>query len=211
MRECAVFAGGVIENPGFIDKKELLDNCRFIICADGGYRYAKELGIVPDLFVGDFDSYSGELPSGINVHKSIPEKDDTDTLLAVREAIETGCEKIRLYGALGARIDHTFANVQTMIFAYDRGCALKIIDETNEMSLQGVGEKSYIRRDDWYFSLFAVGGNARISSCRGVKYPIEDYEMKPGFPIGVSNEITAEKAVLCVESGLVLVVRSKRL
>lgn len=209
MRECAVFAGGVIENPEFIDKEELLNSCDYIICADGGYRYAEKLGIVPDLFVGDFDSYSGELPKGIKVHKSVPEKDDTDTLLAVREAIEAGCGKIRLYGALGARIDHTLANIQTMIFAHNRGCELKIIDETNEMSLQGAGERSYIRREGWYFSLFAVVGNAVISSCRGVKYPIENYEMTPGFPIGVSNEITAEKAVLCVESGLVLAVRSK--
>lgn len=211
MRECAVFAGGVIENPGFIDKKELLNSCDYIICADGGYKYARELGIVPDLFVGDFDSYSGDLPGGINIHKSIPEKDDTDTMLAVREAIEAGCDKIRLYGALGARFDHTLANIQTMIFAHDRECALRIIDETNEISLQGAGEKSYIRRDGWYFSLFSVGGIARISSCCGVKYPIDSYEMMPGFPIGVSNEITVEKAVLRVESGLVLVVRSKKM
>lgn len=209
MRECAVFAGGVIENPGFIDKKELLESCSLIICADGGYRYAEALGIIPDLFVGDFDSYSGELPGGIEVHKSVPEKDDTDTLLAVREAIEAGYSEIRLYGALGARIDHAIANIQTMIFAHSRGCELKIIDEANEMFLQGAGERSYIRRDDWYFSLFAVGGNAHISSCRGVKYPIEDYQMTPEFPIGVSNEITADKAILRVDSGLVLVIRSK--
>lgn len=209
MRECAVFAGGVIENPGFIDKKELLESCSFIICADGGYRYAEALGIIPDLFVGDFDSYSGELPGGIEVHKSVPEKDDTDTLLAVREAIEAGYSEIRLYGALGARIDHAIANIQTMIFAHSRGCELKIIDEANEMFLQGAGERSYIRRDGWYFSLFAVGGNAHISSCRGVKYPIEDYQMTPEFPIGVSNEITADKAILRVDSGLVLVIRSK--
>ncbi|MCM1529419.1 MAG: thiamine diphosphokinase [Alistipes sp.] len=211
MKECAVFAGGVIEDPGYIDKKELLDNCGFIICADGGYRYAQALEIIPDLFVGDFDSYSGELPEGISVHRSVPEKDDTDTLLAVREAIDAGFDKIRLYGALGARIDHTLANIQTMLFAHDRNCKLEIIDETNEMYLQGVGTMSYKRRDGWYFSLFAVGGIAHISSCRGVKYPIDDYEMTPCFPIGVSNEITAENAVLSVDSGIVLVVRSKRL
>ncbi len=211
MKECAIFAGGVIENPGFIDKGELLDSCGFIICADGGYRYAEALEIVPDLFVGDFDSYDGELPDGADIHKSVPEKDDTDTLLAVREAISAGYSKIRLYGALGARIDHTVANIQTLIFAYKNGCELRIIDETNEIYLQGVGEKSYIRREGWYFSLFAVGGRAHISSCQGVKYPIADYEMTPEFPIGVSNEITMENAVLSIDSGLVLVIRSKKL
>ena len=59
-----------------------------------------------------------------------------------------------------------------------------------------------------YFSVFAITDTVRIKSLRGVKYPLENYDMKPSFPIGVSNEITERQAFLDIEYGLALVIQS---
>ena len=209
MKDCVIFAGGNMEDMSFIDVSEISENCGMIICADSGYNYAAELGIVPDMVVGDFDSYSGEIPENIEIIRSVPEKDDTDTILALKLAIEYGYKKIRLYGGLGARFDHAFANIQTMIYAREHDCELEILDSENEMTLCGTGEYEYKRRDGWYLSLFSLTENAEISMLYGVKYPLINKILSHGFPLGVSNEITENKAFLRVGYGLVLVVRSK--
>lgn len=202
--KCAIFAGGEIKDLSFIDVSD-----DFIICADSGYKYARELGIVPDMIIGDFDSYTDELPENIEIYRSIPEKDDTDTMLAVKTAISRGFTEIVLYGALGKRFDHTFANVQTLLYAHENGCTMRIADADNEITLQSAGEIYYPKRDGWYFSIFALTDTAVISEYSGVKYPLENYTLTSSFPVGVSNEITADSAFLKISSGIVLVVRSK--
>ena len=168
------------------------------------------VGIAPDLIVGDFDSYMGDLPEDVEIHRSIPEKDDTDTLMALRIAIDRGYDEIRLYGGLGARFDHSFANIQTLIFAYEKGCKMTIYDADNILTIRGAGEYKFSRKNDWYFSLFALTEKAEIGELKGVKYPLEAYEMTMGYPIGVSNEITPDKAYLRINSGIVLVIESKK-
>lgn len=207
MRDCYIFAGGVIESLGHIDCEAVRGG--LVICADRGCEYARKLGIVPDVIVGDFDSYSGELPDNAEIIKSVPEKDDTDTMLAVKTAIDRGADRITLYGALGARFDHAFANVQTLIYAHGQGCEMTIADSDNIISVQGAGRRSYPLMKDWYFSVFALSEGAEILSMSGVKYPLENAVLTNGFPLGVSNEITSGEAVIAVRSGLLLVVRSK--
>lgn len=207
MSECSIFAGGVIESLDFIDCDRVRSG--LFICADRGCEYAKKLGIVPDVIVGDFDSYSGSLPDKAEILRSVPEKDDTDTMLAVKTAIDRGADRITLYGALGARFDHAFANVQTLIYAHEQGCEMTIADSGNIISVQGEGRRSYPLMKDWYFSVFSLTERAEILSMSGVKYPLENAVLTRSFPLGVSNEITDSEAVVAVRSGLLLVVRSR--
>lgn len=209
MSICTIFAGGKLSDIDFINVNEILES-GLIICADSGLVIAEKLGITPNLIVGDFDSYTGRLPENIEIHRSIPEKDDTDTLMAVRIAIDRGYREIRLYGGLGARFDHSYANIQTLIFACENGCTMSIYDSDNILTVRCVGEYEFYKKDGWYFSLFALTETAVIGKLSGVKYPLTDYDMKIGYPIGVSNEIMADKAHLKISSGLVLVVESKR-
>jgi len=92
--------------------KELLDHQQgdTIICADGGYERLKEIGLSPDLIIGDMDSLSCPLPEHIPFYPLPVEKDDTDTLAALKKAIELGFRDIILVGGLGGRRDHTLAN-----------------------------------------------------------------------------------------------------
>ena len=208
MKRCHIFAGGDL---GKIADYWFPNHGGYVICADSGYKHAKKLGIVPDLLVGDFDSYTRKLPKGVEVYRSVPEKDDTDTLMAVKIAIERGYNNIYLYGALGGpRFDHAFANIQTMLYAREHGADLILIGN-GTLLLQGEGEAMYTEESKrWgykYLSVFAITETVKIKSLRGVKYPLENYEMKSSFPIGVSNEITDGQAFLDIESGLALVIQ----
>ena len=102
---CAIISGGEYSPMDDIKAAE------YIIACDRGYSYAKRSGIVPDLLLGDFDSYTGKLPEGAAVERLPREKDDTDTMHAVRRALELGFTRISLYCALGGRLDHTLANL----------------------------------------------------------------------------------------------------
>ena len=203
MNRCAIFAGGDMPDLNEYKDSAFWARYSYFICADCGYRHAVKLGILPDLIVGDFDSYGEELPVGVEVLRSVPEKDDTDTLMAVKKAIELGFTNIDLYGALGgSRPEHSFANIQTMIYALQQGCSLEI-KGSSRMLVQEADESP---EGGLYLSVFALTESVGIEYLRGVKYPLEDYRMVQSFPIGVSNEITAGEASLRIKDGLALVI-----
>lgn len=206
MKICRIFAGG-----DFSSGCVRVDDDDLVICADRGYDAALKMGIAPDLIVGDFDSYEGELPGYAEILRSVPEKDDTDTLLAIKTAIDRGVSTIVIYGAMGGRFDHTVANIQSLAYIHSRGCTGLIEDENNIVTLCGTGEHRFPYMEGWYFSVFAVTDVTHIESMTGVKYPLSDYSMTGSFPIGVSNEITDREAVLNIKSGLALIVRSRRI
>ncbi|MBR5684441.1 MAG: thiamine diphosphokinase [Ruminococcus sp.] len=209
MRKCAIIAGGDMPDKEQYKNADYWERFGCIICADSGYYTAKKLGIKPDILTGDFDSFTEELPKGVEIIASIPEKDDTDTLMAVKKAIELGYKDIALFGALGgSRIEHTIANIQTMIYAVQQGCDLKIYGDSILMvQTADDGEVSYKSRgESLYMSVFALSDSIGIDYLRGVKYPLEDYLMVQSFPIGVSNEITDEAALLRINHGLALII-----
>lgn len=199
-----IFAGGEITDYSFVDTE-----ADFVICADRGIVHAHKTGIFPDIVTGDFDSYTGEITPCGEIYRTVPEKDDTDTMLAVKLALEKGATDIRLYGATGGRFDHTFANIQTLIYAHENSCKMSIYDKDNIITVQGAGTESYPKYGDWYFSVFSLTEKLHIKKMTGVKYPLENYTLTQNFPLGVSNEIN-DTAVITIEKGLALIVRSRR-
>lgn len=199
-----IFAGGEISDYSFVDIE-----ADFVICADRGIIHANKLGIFPDIVTGDFDSYTGKIPECGEIYKAVPEKDDTDTMLALKLAIERDATDIRLYGATGGRFDHTFANIQALIYAHENSCKMSIHDESNIITVQGAGTEFYPKYKDWYFSVFSLTEKLYIIRMTGVKYPLENYTLMQNFPLGVSNEII-DTATITIEKGLALIVRSIR-
>ena len=96
MRRCVIFGGGELKDIRFT--QSLLREDDYIVCADRGYAYCAAMGRKPDLILGDFDSYSGKLPPGCEVLRYPIEKDDTDTMLAVKEAIRREFADILMLG-----------------------------------------------------------------------------------------------------------------
>lgn len=175
-----------------------------VIAADGGLDALENAGVSADLVVGDFDSL-GRVPEGANVIKTPAEKDDTDTMLAVKIALEQGCEKILIYGGMGGRFAHSIANLQTLQYIANRGARGFLIGD----SVCTVIKDDCIAFDQsfrGYISVFAVGGMAEGVDLKGLKYPLENHTLTTDFPLGVSNEFTGGKASVSVGSGSLLVI-----
>lgn len=194
---CTIICGAPCEN---FPKNEVEG---FIIAADKGLDYAVSAGITPDLAVGDFDSANKPIPSGSELVKFPPIKDDTDALIAAKIALERGFTRMKFLCALGGRLDHTLANLQ-MIFRLKRqGIAAELLGDC-ERAFFLENESLLIPKFNGYLSVFAYEQTALLSEI-GVKYPLQNHQITNDFPLGISNEITADAAEITVHSGAVLV------
>ena len=118
MARCVIVGGAGIGCYQRI-RDSLREDDWFVYC-DGGLNHQRELGRKPDLIVGDFDSH--ERPVTDTETIVLPrEKDDTDTVYAVKEAIRRGFRDFLLIGAVGERFDHTFGNVSLLLYLDSQG------------------------------------------------------------------------------------------
>lgn len=205
MRPCWIFGGAPISGKLLCEPP----HDAYIIAADSGYSSVLEMGYSPDLTVGDFDSLTGEMPSVGEVFTVGAEKDDTDTMLAVKKALEAGYKDISITGAIGGRLDHTIANIQTLAYIKSHGGKGRLVGERDIVLLEREGRYIYKRMDGMYLSLFSYGNSAEVS-VSGVKYCLDRHCLENTFPLGVSNEITEQECTFTVWKGEVLVIFSKK-
>ena len=177
----------------------------FVIACDRGYTYARRCGIEPDLLVSDFDSYGGAVDEIVPVRRLPTEKDDTDTMSALRYALAEGYRELRMVCALGGRLDHLLANLQAAVFAAVRGVRVRIESEDALILTLREASLRLPRREGWSLSVFAADGLCRGVSIEGAKYPLRDQDLSPAFPLGVSNEWAAGEALISVREGTLLV------
>lgn len=185
-----------------------LKSADFIIACDQGYRHAITEGIVPDLVVGDFDSYPGKIAAGIDVERANFDKDETDTFLAMRAAINRGYNNLIICGALGGRIDHEMANISLCAYAADKGIQCTLLDQNHQIFAFRNGTRR-ISRGRWTkISLFAMDREVKGVTLKGLRYLLEDAVLKNTFPLGVSNEFIDHRAEITVKDGTLLVILS---
>lgn len=205
-----IISGGSFDKNflhNFIENKKY----DYVIAVDKGLCYAKELGIVPDLIVGDFDSADINLLEGYD--KSIirffqPEKDDTDTEIAIREALKHNSD-IDIVCATGGRIDHLLGNIHILKIALDEGIDARIIDRGNIIFLKDSDFE--LIKGAWngkYVSFIPFDGEVKGIKLKGFKYLLDGYDLKPGITKCISNEIVEDKAYVWIESGCLIVVIS---
>lgn len=184
-----------------------------VIAADSGYDNARSLGLDGEVqvLIGDLDSISSaELPSGLEIVRLPPEKDDSDASLAVNMAIERGADEIFLIGGLSGRLDHTLANLRLIeMLRQEHGIRATIFDGKNRVRLV-CGESAEVRGGEYrYFSLIPVSHIATGITVEGAKYPLRDATLSASTPsLGISNETTDHIAtVTCrdAEGGLFLI------
>ncbi|MCI9120365.1 MAG: thiamine diphosphokinase [Oscillibacter sp.] len=201
MKRCFIFAAG-----SFYGLRERPLPGDLVIAADGGYEICRRTGVVPDLLLGDFDSLES-LPDGIPARRLPVEKDDTDTLAAVRTALDQGCGEIYLYGGTGGkRLDHTLANFQTLRFLRRRGARGWMYGDDFVWTVLE-NESLTIARTvrEGLLSVFCLGDRAEGVWEGGVQYPLRDAVLTPDFPIGVSNHILDAQAQVAVRKGVLAV------
>lgn len=204
MNRCVIIGGADIADYGRI-RKDLRSGDYLIFC-DSGLKHEEGLGAAPDLIVGDFDSH--ERPETETETIVLPrEKDDTDTVYAVREAIRRGYEDFLLIGVIGARFDHTFGNVAVLLYLDSLGKTARILDDYGEMEIVSAEEKTVDGSWSW-FSVLNISGTARGIRISGAKYPLTDGEIPSEYQYGISNEVLpGETARITVREGRALLVR----
>ncbi len=166
----------------------------YIICADSGINYAKRVGVVPNVVLGDFDSSNKPTESSEFQTIVLPvEKDDTDALFAARFALEKGFDKIFLAGGIGGRLDHTLGAIAVLRFIEKNGAECIICDGKTRISLihaNTVKKISYNPKTA-YISVFPSEGESSGVDIEGFKYSLHGFHLTSFFPIGVSNEPVA--------------------
>ena len=176
----------------------------YIIAADKGYDIAQALGVQPDMVVGDFDS-RGEAPDFANVVKLNVRKDDTDVGFAVKIANERGYRDLVIYGAVGGKLDHTFANIQ---IASDivRGGGSVIFYGQQNMTVIRNGVFTLPAQQSGRISVFALSKQARRVNISGLSYELKGETLTRYFPLGVSNAFIGKPARISVGDGELLII-----
>ena len=149
MKRCLIVTGGTIDiafAKDFLSQRSY----DYVIAADAGLEVLRPLHISPNAVVGDLDTvdkkvleeYQNQPDIEFEIHK--PEKDETDTELALLTAARQGCEAVDILGALGGRMDHAIGNIQLMYQFFRQGMEVNIYDARNRLYLLG-GHKVFHR------------------------------------------------------------------
>ncbi|MGP1434430.1 MAG: thiamine diphosphokinase [Catonella sp.] len=187
-----------------------------VITADSGLLTANKLGIIPDYAVGDFDSSDKETVENIKakfeiygkpiIKKFNPEKDETDTEIAISLSLSLNPAEIVILGATGTRLDHTMANIGLLYKIMQSGIKARIMDKHNVISLH---DKDIVLKKDEsfgeYFSLLPFTEEVRGLKIKGAKYELDGYILKAGSSLGISNEIVENNVFISFEKGILLI------
>ena len=208
MSRCVIVAAGEIRDYG--RARSFLHEGDFFVFCDGGLVHADGLCVNPNLIVGDFDSCDTDLltkwEERCETVRLPREKDDTDTMYAVRLAVERGFSDFLILGAMGARFDHALANVSVLLYLDGLGKQTVLADDYSTMQIVG-NQPFYIEDSCSYFSVLTVAGDVSGVNIKNAKYPLENASLSADFQLGISNEVLPGKvAEVSVEHGRLLVV-----
>lgn len=201
IKKCAVISGAP-ENSLSYYHKYLAG--RFIICADSGYEKCARLGILPDVIIGDFDS-SPQPDVNCEIVCLQVRKDDTDTFHCVKEAISRGYEDIVILGGIGSRIDHTYSNILSVNYCFDRNINCELVNEKNKLSV--ISGMTTISKGEYaYFSLFALFEKCTGLSITGAQYDLNSAELEPFDQFTQSNGFKDDKVKIEIEKGKIILI-----
>ena len=204
MKRCVIVGGADINNYEYINEKISKDD--FVIFCDSGLKHLSKLEATESLIVGDFDSH--ENPK-MNVETIVLpcEKDDTDTVFAVKEALKRGFDEFVLIGVIGARLDHTLGNVSILLYLDSISKKGIIIDDYSEMEIVST-KCAYIDDAYAFFSLLNITGVAKGVTIKNAKYPLDNAQIECEYQYGISNEvIKGKRAEVTVSDGKLLLIK----
>ena len=211
-----IITGGMIEADfalSFI--QELKPD--YILGVDKGLQFCYEYDIRPDYIVGDFDSVPRKLVEyyreelDVPVREFNPVKDASDTEIAIRLAMTLGAGEILILGATGGRIDHLWANVQSLAIPFKAGINAVIMDCQNKIRLIGGGETHLKKGETYgpYFSVFPLGEEVFGFSIKGAKYPLTNHTLIPYDSLCVSNQFQEDEVTISFLNGIVILMETK--
>lgn len=177
----------------------------FLVAVDGGLRHLIQLGLTPQLLIGDLDSVSPkELDScmdwGVEILRFPPEKDQTDLELAILDALQRGFTDIVITCAVGDRLDHTLGNLSLLGLPELKGTHTRISHGLTTIYL--VNERIDLPTyPGALISLLPWGETVQGVTTTGLRYALTDATLYPWKSRGLSNVANANQVSVTVESG----------
>lgn len=195
------------------------DGPPLVIAADGGARKAAAIGLPPRIVIGDGDSLSEEdiaslRGQGVEVLLFPAEKDESDTELALREAVAAGARRIVVLGAFGGqRLDHSLANLALLALPEIEGRDVVLTDGATTIRLlgraDGPGELHVKGAPGELVSLFPLDATVEGIVTAGLRYPLHDEPLRLGPSRGLSNELVETEAHISTRRGRLVVVHTR--
>ena len=163
-----------------------------VIAADAGIGHAPMLGLVPELWVGDFDSVPDDLPpelASVPVQRFPPEKDRTDGELAIAAALERGATSLVLAGAFGGpRADHAFLHLTLGVRLAEGGTKVIATSGAQEAVPLLPGPTRFDHADGMLFSILGFTDLSGLT-VEGAKWPLDNVQVPFGSSLTISNEV----------------------
>jgi thiamine pyrophosphokinase len=197
------------------------DGAAVVIAADGGYARARHLELAPGILLGDLDSIDPALAAtaeadGVEIRRASPDKDESDTELALLAAIERGATRITVLGAFGGpRLDHALANVWLLAHPALAGVEVVLLDGGSRVRLLTGrhGALAAVAHSlpgpvGAVVTLLPYAGDVLGITTHGFRYPLQDEPLRTGPARGLSNVRTAPDASVAIGAGRLLVVES---
>ena len=210
-----IAANGDLDNGESVQAALTLpfDAPHLIIAADGGLRHLTDLGLTPDLVIGDMDSadpaqLADAERNGAEILRFSPHKNETDLELAVLEAAKRGADVIRIIGALGGRFDQSISNVYLLALPELRGCDAALVSGKQTLRLSFPGETVLNGSVGDTISLIPIAGDASGIITTNLDYPLRHETLRFGAARGVSNVMSKTEANFSFETGVLLVVHT---
>lgn len=218
-KRCLIVAGGELHwefASCYIKTKYASEQPEYVIAVDGGLEAVMQLGLNPDLILGDYDSVAHNV---LDKYRNLDtarilqypsEKDYTDLHLAVEKAVEGDVTEICILGATGRRLDHGLANLGLLKICLDAGIPTEITDAYNRIRMiKDTMELSKEEQYGTYVSLIPFTEQVSGITLTGFKYPLENAMLEQGISRGISNEIQKEVARIQLTDGILLVIESR--
>jgi len=205
-----IIGSGEINDYSFC--REIISEADRVICADGGTRHAFNMGLTPDIIIGDMDSTDSRhiehySKTGVEIIKYPRDKDKTDIHICIEYALPFSKE-ITLLGATGKRIDHMLGNISLLKLGAEKGVNISIADRNNRIFL--IKDNITIRGGIGnIFSLIPFTEKVTGICTEGAYYELSDAVMEQGNPYGISNIFMKDWVRISIKSGLLLVIMSR--
>ncbi len=190
---------------------------QLVIAADGGALKAEALGYPPRVVVGDADSLAPTdverfRAAGVDVLIRPPDKDESDTELALDDALNRGATRVVIVGGFGGRrLEHTLANVLLLASERLKGRDICLADGASTLRVMHSNETLEI--NGWphdYVSLLPLTWHVSGVTTVGLRYALTNEMLEQGPARGLSNELTSHTATIQIDQGRLAVVHTRR-
>ncbi|HEP1406443.1 TPA: thiamine diphosphokinase [Streptococcus pyogenes] len=207
MTKVALFSGG--------DLSYFTREFDYFVGIDSGSLFLLENGLPLNMAVGDFDSVSQEAFTDIKEKAELfitahPEKNDTDTELALKEVFARFPEaEVTIFGAFGGRMDHLLSNI---FLPSDPGIApfmaqIVLRDQQNMITYRPAGQHLIHQEEGMTYVAFIAEGEADLT-ITGAKFELtQDNFFKK--KIYSSNAFIHQPITVSLPSGYLIIIQSK--